>query len=144
MLVEFRHFQKLSASSKNVLAFWSYNWLTLSGNPPYLLLPSTGWDANWNTGRGYTQGRFRGKDMVYLEAEYRFGITPDGLLGGVLFANGESSTEIGSKKFEYLAPACGLGIRIKLDKFSRTNFCMDYGWGLNGNGGFQFNIGEVF
>jgi outer membrane protein assembly factor BamA len=144
LLVEFRHFIKLSANSKNVLALWSYNWLTLGGNPPYLLLPSTGWDANWNTGRGYTQGRFRGKDMVYLEAEYRFGITPDGLLGGVLFANGESFTEMGSNKFEYLAPACGVGLRIKLDKFSRTNFCVDYGLGLNGNGGFQFNIGEVF
>ncbi|MDR3713153.1 MAG: hypothetical protein P4L51_10090 [Puia sp.] len=144
LLVEFRHFQQFSASSHNVLAIWSYNWLTLSGTPPYLLLPSTGWDASWNTGRGYTQGRFRGKDMVYLEAEYRFGITPDGLVGGVVFANGESFTEPVSNKFEYLAPACGLGLRIKLDKFSRTNFCVDYGWGLNGNGGFQFNIGEVF
>jgi hypothetical protein len=144
LLVEFRNFQKLPASSKSVLALWSYNWLTLSGNPPYLLLPSTGWDATWNTGRGYTQGRFRGKDMVYLEAEYRFGITSNGLLGGVVFANAQSFTEITTNKFSYIAPAGGIGLRLKLDKFSKTNFCIDYGWGLNGNGGFQFNIGEVF
>jgi hypothetical protein len=144
LLIEFRQFFKLSPQSNNVLSFWSYNWLTLSGNPPYLLLPSTGWDANWNTGRGYIQGRFRGKNMVYLETEYRFGITPNGLLGGVVFANAESFTEITTNKFEYLSPACGIGLRFKLDKFSKTNFCVDYGWGLNGNGGFQFNIGEVF
>jgi outer membrane protein assembly factor BamA len=144
LLIEFRQFVKLAPRSDNVLSFWSYNWLTLSGNPPYLLLPSTGWDANWNTGRGYTQGRYRGKDMVYLETEFRFGITPNGLLGGVLFANAQSFTEMTTNKFEYLAPACGLGLRIKLDKFSKTNFCVDYGWGLNGNRGFQFNIGEVF
>ena len=82
--------------------------------------------------------------MLYLEAEYRFGLTPDGLLGGVVFANGESYTEMTTNRFEYLAPACGVGLRIKLDKFSKTNFCVDYGWGLNGNGGFQLNIGEVF
>lgn len=144
LLIEFRQFVKVSPRSDNVLSIWSYNWLTLSGNPPYLLLPSTGWDANWNTGRGYTQGRFRGKNMVYLESEFRFGITPNGLLGGVLFANAQSFTEMTTNKFEYVAPACGLGLRIKLDKFSKTNFCVDYGWGLNGNRGFQFNIGEVF
>ena len=144
LLVEFRHFQKFPATSRNVLALWSYNWFTLSGNPPYLLLPSTGWDDNWNTGRGYTQGRFRAKNMVYLETEYRFGITPDGLLGGVVFANAASFTEITTNRFEYLAPACGVGLRVKLDKFSKTNFCIDYGWGLNGNRGFQLNIGEVF
>lgn len=52
--------------SKNTLALWSYNWLTVAGTPPYLLLPSTGWDDQYNTGRGYIQGRFRGKNMVYL------------------------------------------------------------------------------
>ena len=144
LLVEFKHYQKLPANSNNVLAVWSYNWLTLSGNPPYLLLPSTGWDAYWNTGRGYTQGRFRSKNMVYLESEYRFGITPDGLIGGVVFINAESFTEMITNKFEYIDPGYGLGIRIKLNKFSRTNFCIDYGWGLSGNRGFALNIGEVF
>ena len=144
LVVEFRHFQKLPASSKSVLAIWSYNWFTLSGNPPYLLLPSTGWDATWNTGRGYTQGRYRSKNMVDLEGEYRFGITSNGLLGGVVFANAESFSEITNNRFVYLAPGYGVGLRIKLDKFSKTNFCVDYGWGLPGNKGFQLNIGEVF
>lgn len=144
LLIEFRHYEKFPRSSNNVFALWSYNWLTLSGNPPYLLLPSTGWDAYWNTGRGYTQGRFRGKNMVYLESEYRFAITPDGLIGGVVFGNMESISEKTTNKFEYIAPGYGVGLRIKLNKFSKTNFCVDYGWGKSGNKGFALNIGEVF
>jgi hypothetical protein len=144
LLVEFKHYQKFPANSNNILALWSYNWLTLSGNPPYLLLPSTGWDAYWNTGRGYTQGRFRSKNMVYLESEYRFGITPDGLIGGVIFINAQTFSEMVTNKFEYISPGYGLGLRLKLNKFSKTNFCIDYGWGLSGNRGFALNIGEVF
>lgn len=62
--------------SKNTLAFWAFNWITLSKTAPsYLFLPSTGWGDTYNTGRGYIQGRFRGQNMYYLETEYRFGIT---------------------------------------------------------------------
>ena len=64
--------------------------LLFKGNPPYLDLPSTGWDSYNNTGRGYVQGRYRGKDLMYLESEYRFGITRNGLFGGVVFANAET------------------------------------------------------
>jgi hypothetical protein len=144
LLVEFKKYQKFPSGSNNIIALWSYDWLTLSGNPPYLLLPSTGWDAYWNAGRGYTQGRFRGKNMLYLETEYRFQITSNGLLGGVLFANAQSFTEPVTNKFEYLQPGYGLGLRIKLNKNSKTNFCVDYGWGAPGNKGFALNIGEVF
>jgi hypothetical protein len=144
LLIEFKHYEKFPHNSNNVFAVWSYNWLTLRGNPPYLLLPSTGWDAYWNTGRGYTQGRFRGKNMAYLESEYRFAITPDGLFSGVVFGNMESISEKTTNKFEYIAPGYGLGLRIKLNKFSKTNFCVDYGWGKSGNKGFALNIGEVF
>jgi len=42
----------LPQADHNVLAFWSYDWFTLgTGRPPYLLLPSTGWDPYSNTGR---------------------------------------------------------------------------------------------
>jgi len=67
--------------------------LRFNGNPPYLDLPSTGWDTYSNTGRGFIQGRYRRKNMVYLEAEYRFKVSKSGLLGGVVFANAQSLTE---------------------------------------------------
>ena len=135
----------LPAGSHNVLAFWSYDWFTLgTGRPPYLLLPSTGWDPYSNTGRGYIQGRYRSLNMLYLESEYRFGITCNGLLGGVVFANAQSFTQPGSDQYTYIQPGYGLGLRISLNKSSRTNLCIDYGWGTHDSRGFFVNLGEVF
>ena len=144
LIIDLRKYIKFPASSKNVLAFWSYEWFTIDGKAPYLMLPNTGGDPNSNTGRGYIQARFRGANMAYVEGEYRFGITRNGLLGGVVFANAESFTEQVSNNFETIAPGWGAGIRLKFNKFSRTNVALDYGFGLNGSGGVFVNIGEVF
>lgn len=128
----------------HVLAFWAYSVLTLQGNPPYLDLPSIGWDTNSGTGRGYVQGRYRGRNLVYVESEYRFSLRRDRLLGGVLFANAQSVSEPGTNRFERIAPAVGLGLRIRLNKYSRVNLAVDYGWGTDGSQGLYFNLGEVF
>ena len=144
LVIDLRKYIKFPASSNNVLALWSYEWLTLSGKAPYLMLPNTGGDPYSNTGRGYIQGRFRGNNMAYLEGEYRFRLTNNGLLGGVVFANAESFTEQTSNRFETIAPGWGAGLRIKFNKFSRTNVALDYGFGLGGSGGLFVNIGEVF
>jgi hypothetical protein len=144
LLFDLRRYIRFPGTTHNVLALWSYDWFTTGGDPPYLLLPSTGWDAYNNTARGYIQGRFRSKNMLYFESEYRFAITANGLLGGVVFANAQSFTEPVSGQFETLIPGYGGGIRISLNKFSRTNLCVDYGWGQKGSGGFFVNLGEVF
>lgn len=143
--IDFRKYFKLFGSTKNILALWSFDWLTLGKTkPPYLLLPSTGWDDFYNTGRGYIQSRFRAKDMIYAEAEYRFGILSNGLLGGVVFGNVQSFSKNLTTQLSVLAPGFGAGLRIKLNKFSNTNLCIDYGFGMNGSKGLFLNLGEVF
>ena len=152
MLLELKTYKKFPARSENVIALWSYNWFTFAGKPPYPLLPSTGWDDFVNTGRGYIQGRYRGNDMVYLETEYRFLITSNGLFGGVVFANAQTfsnrSSSLAGKAsfttFDPIQPGYGAGIRIKVNKFSRANLCIDYGWGTGGSHGVAVNLGEVF
>lgn len=144
LLMDLRKYIPFPRRSENILAFWSYNWFTLAGNPPYLDLPSTGWDTYSNTGRGYIQGRYRSKDMIYLEAEYRFKISPSGLFGGVVFANAQSFSEYPSNSFKTVAPAAGFGLRIKFNKYSRTNIAIDYGFGQGGSQGIFVNLGEVF
>jgi hypothetical protein len=142
LILEYRTYFRFPASSANILALWSYNWLTLSGTLPYLLLPNTGWD--FANGRGYIQGRFRSNNMLDEEAEYRVQLTRNGLFGMVVFANFQSFSAIETWKFGTPAPACGLGLRIKLNKYSRTNIAIDYGWGRQGSHGFFVNLGEVF
>jgi outer membrane protein assembly factor BamA len=145
LILDLRKYARWPGNTHNVLAIWSYNWFTTgAGNPPYLLLPATGWDAYSNTARGYIQGRFRSRNMLYLETEYRFRILSNGLLGGVIFGNAQSFSEPGSGRYEYFAPGYGTGLRISLNKFSKTNLCIDYGWGTHGSGGFFVNLGEVF
>ena len=146
LLMEARKYIHLPVNSDNILALWSYNSLTLSGNPPFLDLPSTGWDSNGNVGRGFIQGRFRGKNLLYAETEYRFHITNDRLLGGVVFANAQTVTEPdqNSGQFEKIVPAVGAGLRIKMNKISRANLSIDYGFGMDGSKGLFFNLGEVF
>ena len=140
---DFRKYIKIPGRHRSVFAIWNYYWFTF-GRTPYLQLPSTGWDAFVNTGRGYIQGRFRGKNMLYLESEYRRDITRNGLLGAVAFVNAESFSEQVTNKFEVIAPGAGAGIRIKLNKHSGTNLAIDYAFGLNGSRGFFVNLGEVF
>jgi hypothetical protein len=141
-MIDLRKYFRIDHSS--VLGFWFYSVLTISGNPPYLDLPGTGSDTYNNTGRGYEQGRFIGKRFVDLESEFRFKITNNGLLGGVIFCNAESVSELSNNRFEVLYPGFGVGLRIKFNKFSNTNACLDYGVGLKGSRGFAGNLGEVF
>lgn len=144
IVIDVRKYYKLPASSDNVIAFWSYDWLVLSGKPPYLDLPSTSWDPYSTTGRGYIQSRFRGAKMVYLETEYRFKVTRNGLIGGVVFLNGQSFSAAPGTKLESIQPGYGPGLRIKLSKISKTNIDIDYGFGNQGSNGLFLTIGEVF
>jgi hypothetical protein len=139
-----RKYIKFSQHSDNMLCFWNLNWFTFGGKAPYFDLPSTGWDSYSNTGRGYIQGRLRGPGMIYLESEYRFGITRNGLLGGVLFINGERVSDPVTYKFGTVLPGYGFGLRIKVNKFSRVNFAIDYGFGTQGSNGPAFNVSEIF
>jgi len=144
LILDLRKYFKLPNNSKNVLAMWAYTWLTLSGKPPYLDLPSTAWDTYSNLGRGYIQSRLRGLNLLYLETEYRFAITKNGLLGGVFFANAQSVSDWPSNKFEVILPGLGTGIRLKINKHSNTNIAIDYGFGIGGSNGIFVNLGEVF
>jgi hypothetical protein len=142
--VDLRYYLPFSKKSGNVLAFWTYNAFTLNGNPPYFGLPSTGWDINNTTGRGYVEGRFRGRNWVYFETEYRFNITKRRFLGGVIFSNFSSFSEPVSNKFEKMNIGYGAGLRIKMNKYANTNLVIDYGFGQGGSRGFSFGLNEVF
>jgi hypothetical protein len=116
LLLEYRKYFVMPGPWHNILACWSYNWLTLDGKPPYLDLPSTAWDEYGNVGRGYIQSRFRGRNLLNWPGD----------------------------KFETVWPGVGTGLRLKVNKHSNTNMAIDYGFGMDGSNGIFFGLGEVF
>ena len=82
--------------------------------------------------------------MMYYETEYRFNITRNGILGGTVFLNGQTYSPKMFKDFVGIKAGYGLGLRIKLNKYSGSNICIDYGFGKNGSRGFAVNLGEIF
>lgn len=129
--------------SKNLFAFWSYYWTSLTPGTPYLDLPSIGMDPGQRSGRGIEQSRYRGQRLFYAEAEYRKDITANGLLGFVLFSNINSTTQPHSNRFQYWHPAAGTGLRVKFNKKSNTNIALDYGFSKNYQA-VLLNLGEAF
>jgi hypothetical protein len=127
-----------------MLAFWTFYWTVFKSHAPYLDLPSIGWDPyQQRSGRGILQNRYRGNSLFYLESEYRKDITENGLFGFVLFANLNSVTEPVTYQFEYLHLAAGGGLRMKFNKRSGTNICLDYGVS-RGYSAVYLNLGETF
>jgi hypothetical protein len=80
--------------------------------------------------------------MFYFETEYRYRISRNGFLGGVVFANVQRFTG-NIINYDDLLPGYGAGLRIRLNKKSGANLCLDYGFG-NGSQGLYVNLGEVF
>jgi hypothetical protein len=140
--IEARVYPHVPKGSRHVLAFWLYGWMTY-GQAPYLDLPANGWDTYGRGARGYLAGRIRGTDQIYIESEYRWAITRDGLWGAVLFANGTSTTTE-NKTFGPMDYAIGTGLRLKFNKHNDTNLTLDYGWGRQSSHGFFLGMSEVF
>ncbi|MEK6782450.1 MAG: BamA/TamA family outer membrane protein [Bacteroidota bacterium] len=144
LYIDSRKYFPFSKYRQNLIALRGYYWTVLSGQAPYLDLPSIGWDlALIASGRGIQQSRYRSNALLYFESEYRFDITANGLLGGVVFSNVTSASVYGTQDFQSWHPAIGTGLRVKFNKYSRTNVLMDIAFS-KGYTGLYLNIGEAF
>jgi len=130
--------------ARSVLGFRSYYWSVLSGEVPYFDLPSTRTDPSTGmSSRGIQKNRYRSNAMLFFETEYRFNITPNGFVGGVLFANTTSASEYDTQNFKYWQPAVGAGVRLKFNKYSKVNVAFDFGISKD-YASVYLNIGEAF
>jgi len=151
LLMEYRSFHALGHSQKpNILAFWFYGNFVTSGNAPYIALPALGYDQRQRAGRGYSFGQFRGEKLLYAESEYRFPISQhSGILGGVLFLNLTTAsdhnniTNANIQLLDYVRAGYGGGLRIMLDKKTRTRLQVDLGI-ANKAVGIYFGAQETF
>jgi hypothetical protein len=140
---EMRVYPHVPKRGRNVLAFWLYSWFSF-GPAPYLNQPSNGWDTYGRGARGYLQGRIRGPNQVYLETEYRVGLSRDGLWGAVVFFNLTCTTNPDTQTFGRADAGVGAGLRMKFNKHANTNLTIDHGWGRDGSKGFFLGMSEVF
>lgn len=146
LYVDLRAYRALTKDTRHKVAFWTYGDFVTGGIAPYLALPATGTDPLGRSGRGYGEGRFRGDRLVYGEVEYRVSLRRDGLVGMVGFVN---ATTVGSTfddepLFETVAIGGGFGFRLRLQKRSQTNLCLDFGWGRDGSRGVYLALAEAF
>ncbi len=98
-----------------------------------------------NNLRGYPGGKYRGKNMVALQAEFRRIIY--NRWGAVAFAGTGSiwGNDQEEESFERnWLPSIGLGARYMVSKEKRINIRLDYAFGVDGNQGLYFGIMEAF
>jgi outer membrane protein assembly factor BamA len=141
-----RIYVPLDSRSRHRLAFWTYTGLVTTGIAPYFDTPATVMDTYGRSARAYQEGRYRGEKLVYGEAEYRGPLMSNGLLGMVAFVNVTtvSNSQTGETLFDSLAPAAGGGLRLLLNKVSRTHLCFDVAWGKGGSKGVYLAIQDAF
>jgi hypothetical protein len=145
--LEWRSFYNVSKNDKRkILGAWLLGSFTPVGKTPYLALPAIGYDQRGRSGRGYAQGRYRGPNMIYGEGEYRFPLSPcGGIFGGVIFANFTTTDTPNNNVnvFDYIAPGAGVGLRVMVDKLSKSNLQVDIGFGRK-SFGVYVGVGETF
>jgi outer membrane protein assembly factor BamA len=144
--LDLRTYVSLSRDRRHKIAFWAYTDLVVGGVAPFFDLPSTAGDTYGRSARGYAEGQFRGERLAYGEVEYRATLMRNGLLGMVAFLNTTTVTDLDQDErlFDSFATAGGAGLRLLINKRSKTNVCLDFGLGKQGSKGIYLAVQEAF
>jgi outer membrane protein assembly factor BamA len=115
------------------------SWSAASGEVPFDRLPKLG---GQNLLRGYFEGRYRDRQYVAAQAEYR---TPTWRrVGLAAFAGaGEVAPRFGALTLDGLHAAAGAGLRVLLSRQERLALRLDFGAG-GGSSGMYVTVGEAF
>ncbi len=138
-VIDFRRF--IRVYRQHVLALQAYGFFN-SGEVPLRSLASFGGS---NSMRGFYDGRYRSKNQVVAQAEYRVPLF--WRLGAVGFVGiGNVGSHLDDLNFEELKYSYGGGVRLALNRKERLNLRIDYGWGLGQSvtNGLYFQLGEAF
>jgi len=135
--LDVRHYKKLL---KNQVLATNLYLKSVGSNAPFYELPALG---GQNRMRGYFQGRYRDRNYVAFQTEFRQYFTKR--LGFVAFAGigdvGEEITDLSLREIKY---SFGGGLRFLFNKKENVNLRMDIGVGKDGNTGIYFGIEEAF
>jgi len=130
--------QYVAIAPDRVFAFQAYGSFARAF-PPFTELPALG---GQNRMRGYYQGRYRDKNYLTGQVEYRSYLWRRlGFVGFVGF--GDVSPRIRDLKLRQFKTSYGGGLRFKFNQAEKVNLRVDFGFGKNTNGVY-FGIEEAF
>lgn len=101
-----------------------------------------------NNLRGYPTGKYKGRNMIASQAEYRLNFYKR--WGAVAFAGsgriwGSDEDEDGEEAFgKNWLPSIGGGLRYMVSEEKRINLRLDYARGVDGSQGFYLGVMEAF
>jgi outer membrane protein assembly factor BamA len=123
-----------------VLAFRALAVLSDTSNAqavPFYLSPTYG---GLSVGRGYPTFRFRDRNLLALQAEYRYQVSP--LVGGALFADaGQVAPSVGAIQWSEFKSTYGIGVRFGAAGGAALRFDLAFG---GDRPTFIFGLGHAF
>ena len=136
VLINLRNYWKVFSSHViAVQAYLSSNF----GDPPFYMLSLMGGQELM---RGYYRGRFRDKNLLAFQFEYRLPLTKR--FRFITFAGlGNVSEDLFDIKFKKSKYSVGIGLRYTISPKERLCLRMDYGTG-KGTSGYYFGVNEAF
>lgn len=124
---------------KNHIIAFNFFTESIHGNPPFNQMALLGGTKRM---RGYYEGRYRDKNILLIQTEYRthlfWRIGLAGFIGYGGVANQISTYSLNDFKYTY-----GAGLRFILNKTQRLNLRIDAAFGQNTRG-YYLTIGEAF
>jgi Omp85 superfamily domain len=128
----------LTITPRQVLAFRGSSCIT-RGRAPFYDICLLGMSKDL---RGYEVGRYRDRNMLSTQAEYRLeGPWRFGFVGFI--GAGEVARKYNEFNAENLKPGGGVGVRFRLTKEAHVNLRVDYAWGKKSNA-LYISLGEAF
>ncbi len=124
--------------NRHILALQALGKFT-SGTVPFLQLSQLGGATIM---RGYYEGRYRDKNYIAAQAEYRLPIW--WRIGAAAFAGvGDVAPALDAFTLATFKPSYGLGLRFMVNESEKVNIRFDYAWGKEASG-FYLEITEAF
>ena len=128
-----------SLRAPNVLAARVYL-CNVSQSAPFFLTCAYGSGTDL---RGYEAGRYRDRNEIAAQAEYRLRLSRR--FGAVVFAGtGSVAGSFGDLFSATRLPSAGIGLRFLAAQSQGVNISVDYAWGKSGSSGAYVYIGDAF
>jgi outer membrane protein assembly factor BamA len=135
--LDLRMYRSLFGS--HVLALQTYDTF-ISGEAPFQMLGLLG-GSYWM--RGYYLGRYRDRNMITAQVEYRLPVW--WRFGAVGFAGvGDVAGDAGKFRIDRLKHSVGCGVRFMFDTREKINARLDIGFGSDDNAGVYAMVLEAF